>query len=155
MSVKATKQAIEEKAITEMEAMDIVSKIQGPEGIFAAAETFKKQIESTKAQKAMLEAKLVGYHTVVTILERLSVHWGIKKLDIPHAVGAEPAPSGNHVDKETTERIAKSMCIHKDRKTKKWCSRKLKSKKEKENGYCRICQVRLGMAEKPGPKPKE
>ena len=85
MSSKVTKPVTEEKAISEKEAMDIVANISGPEGIFAAADSFKRQIEATKSEKAKLEARLVGYNMVVDILNRLAVRWGIKKLDIPHA----------------------------------------------------------------------
>lgn len=153
MSTNVTNQATDQ-AISEKEAMEIVSKIQGPEGIFAAADNFNKQIEIAKTQKAAIEAKLVGFKMVVDILNRLAVHWGIQKLDIASPMEATaPAPSGDHVDKETTERIANGMCLNKDKKTKKWCNRKLKTKREKDTGYCTTCQVRLGISARRGRKP--
>ena len=119
--------------ITEKEAMDIISKIQGTEGIFAAAEKFKQQIESAKSQKANIEARLVGYNMVVEILNRLAIHWGIKKLDLPVPLKPNDAAlSENGVSKETTDRIAKGQCLYKDKQSKKWCNRRLKTKKEKE-----------------------
>lgn len=138
--------------MTPERAMEIVDQIQGPDGIAALEEELQKAADNRMRQITALTGEINAFKTTKRMLQALRNRWGL-----PHAMLKPPAstPSSPEAsappatapapDKALKERIAKGLCTFKAFKTKKWCRRKLKTKAEKECGYCRIHMDELGI----------
>lgn len=129
------------------DAIDIVKKITGKDGLVAVVEGTNKVIDGLLAQRIAIDNKLAAQRMLLQLLIRLAKVWGVDKIVIGEEEVPEPVSpvSDDALDPETKDRMVKGLCLNKEQETKQWCKRLLKTKQEKDVGYCKQCQVRLGM----------
>jgi hypothetical protein len=134
---------------TPEEAVEIVSKLQGPEGLGALGDELQNLISQRHRQIDALHAEIKAFTVVQRTIKVMKKRWGLEPggatTEAEEIAGAEP--QADTVDPETMQRIEDGLCIFKSRETKKWCQRKLLTKKEKECGYCKTHMAELGLSE--------
>lgn len=130
---------------TEHQVKRLVSKIEAHEKQIA---TIQRTILETRGSLRALEQML-------NILRSLYEKWGLGEIGLIHSMEILADQDGvpqeriieeivKTIDPETKARKdAGKFCMRKDRKTKKWCQRRLSGKKAKETGYCKTCRELL------------
>jgi len=140
---------LEAQDMTPERALEIVTRIQGPQGIAAARKEVDTQIENRKTMLIKLQAQIEAFQAFSRTLGALETVWGLKTpagQPMPQVV-AGPAPqeiggddSFKAFNDEKAKRILEGKCAFKSSSTEggKWCERLLNSKDEKRVGYCQI-----------------
>ena len=134
--------------MTSEKALDIIQKLQGPEGLGTFSDELDKAIQGKKSQLAMLQGEIAAFTTVKRLLNTLQVRWGLTTPTQEGSRTATPAPPQEQTenppsspfDSEVTKRLKEGKCTYKARRSDggKWCERTLSSKEEKACGYCEI-----------------
>jgi hypothetical protein len=139
---------LDSQDMTPDRALEIVSRIQGPQGIEAAKREIDAQIEQRKMMLVKLQAQIEAFQAFSRTLGALENVWGLKTpagQPMPAVVaGAQQSSGGEEVAKgfqeEKAKRVLEGKCAFKSSSMEggKWCERMLNSKDEKRVGYCEI-----------------
>lgn len=138
--------------MTPEKALEIVSNLQGEEGIVALQEELEKHIKNRGLQIASLQGEINAFKTIIRTLSAISKRWGVvESEEVTDKVSEkiEENSQENTFSKEVAERIKENKCSYKAARSNggKWCRRKLKTKKEKEHGYCSVHLKELNIEE--------
>lgn len=130
------------------QAKEILEKITGPEGLAALSAEVKRSIENRKVMRSKIDGEIAAFENMSRLLEILLVKWGLKEGEIKEKSIEEPKKV-NDFNEEKEQRIKDNKCLFRSEpnKGKKWCERKLRTKAEKESGYCKIHMRELGLLE--------
>jgi len=144
--------------MTSERAMEIVEKIQGPEGYVALVDEINTAIQQRTTQIAGLTGEINALKMVRRLIGAMNRRIGLEgdiATEAPDTRRAEGAAEGivsqqaveaaQRSQAEIKERIAAKKCTFKAQKTKKWCARTLRSKAEQECGYCRTHMSEVGL----------
>ena len=132
--------------ISPTKAKEILDNITGPNGLIKAVADLSKREKDIRTQISVLTGELNGIIKSRKLLERLAREWGLDEVpatDVDNNV--VPEASGGVDDPELKRLVSEGKCKYRDKDTKKWCQRILKTKKEKESGYCTTCMNRIGL----------
>lgn len=135
--------------ISPTKAKEILDNITGPNGLIKAVADLSKREKDIRTQISVLTGELNGMIKSRKLLERLAREWGLDAVpatDVDNTT--HPESTGGDDDPELKRLISEGKCKYRDKDTKKWCQRVLKTKKEKEAGYCTVCMNRIGLTSK-------
>lgn len=100
-------------------------------------------IATLDRQRTELAGKKQAMEAIVLVLEKCKQDWGIA--DVTTVPMVDSTGSARKVEQVTTvspevQRRAeeRKLCMFKDRATKQWCSRTLRTKAAKTSGYCDV-----------------
>lgn len=144
-------------ASTPEEAQKILSQLRGPDGIPAFRAAVAEELEKRKTIIVAVQGEIKAYTTVLRLIDTLAglangqpqgdptVYPRDASQD-PVLYGAVPDEADAHVV-EREERVKDGRCLYKAPSTEggKWCARKLRTKAEKEIGYCKTHAEHLGI----------
>lgn len=152
--------------LTPEKALEVATAVTGKDGIAALRRQVEEDIGQAQKGLAALQVQIGYAKNVLRHISALEVQAGLREpptappTQQPQAEpspsqkkGAPPNVTAGDVQKagamilppEVVERITKGLCVFKAQKTKKWCARKLRSKRQKETGYCQVHMTELGM----------
>jgi hypothetical protein len=143
-------------------AMEIVTRIKGPTGIAAAKKEIIQQVENRKIMLVKLQAQIEAYQAFGRTLEALETVWGISvpaDKPLPELQQSVAGPSASdeaakQFQNEVKKRVVEGKCSFKSPSVEGggWCARLLKSKLEKQHGYCSIHLHHLGIVKDDEPE---
>lgn len=115
-----------------------------------ACQAFEADLDKFEKNLQQQISVIQGQMQAVAVVKRLlKAHKQVRTTNTETREKEEYTPIASKEDEERLKRLKNNSCTFKDRKpphgTGKWCERKLRSKKEKENGYCTIHQKVLGL----------
>lgn len=164
--------------LTPEKAMEIAASVTGPEGFHILLSTADRSLAALENKQKQLEQQLLQakasaatWEAVKKILQKFADHAGIAGVMSAPQVETNPETGNKEVltafDHEVARRRAEGMCVYRDRPSEAakrgedgWCKRKVRTKAEKQNGYCSVHMTRLGLLPKQEPtrpptKPKK
>ena len=136
------------------QAIEIVKNITGRDGLVKVVADLTQRESVIKAQTNMLAGELASIVRMRKMLINLSTKWGLDDVvvdqnnqsdnkEVIKILTQTDIEGSSPVDEDTTRRQKEGLCLFKARKSKNWCSRKLRSKLDKETGYCSKCRTLL------------
>ena len=137
-------------------ALEIVNRIQGPQGIAAAKKEIEAQIENRKTMMVKLQAQIEAFQAFSRTLGALEKVWGLttapNKPLTELAEGVDKVQASNEdavkqYEDEIKKRTVEGKCAYKAPSIEggEWCDRMLKTRDEKKLGYCMIHAHKLGL----------
>lgn len=115
-----------------------------------SCQAFEADLDKFEKNLQQQISVIQGQMQAVSVVKRLlKAHKQVRTTNTETKEKEEYTPITSKEDEERLKRLKNNSCTFKDRKpphgTGKWCGRKLRSKKEKEAGYCSIHQKTLGL----------
>jgi hypothetical protein len=142
--------------MTPEEALKMIEKVRGPDGIAALQTALKTAIEQRKLNIAHIQGEMTGLVTAQRMLTALEAQLGFSGMTTPAPAATKTdtppvqTPPPSEPDPELVRRLKEGICTFRDRRpphgTGKWCERKLKTKPEQSCGYCKIHMAEAGIA---------
>lgn len=140
-----------DKDITPDAMKEILDKITGPEGIQSLRTEVRNSITNREHLKSKIDGEINAFKNMLRLLDVLVVKWGLEN---PNQTPQENTHTetvqkiSDEFSKEKEKRIKDGKCLYKASPTAgdgKWCQRKLRTKAEKEAGYCKTHMRELGL----------
>lgn len=132
-------------SMTLEQAADAFQNATGTEALNALKEKLQQALNVKKTQLAGLQGELNALTQILRMVDALCR----PKPEEGASTEKEEAPvvGETSLEAERKERLKQNLCTHRDR-NKKWCERRLNTKLEKKEGYCKVHLVENGIAER-------